>query len=85
MAILVVAETREHGLHPVSVEAIAAAGRFAGPVEVVVPGHDLEEACREASAYDVAGVTALGSSGPCVVHGRCVRQRARGFHLTAFA
>jgi electron transfer flavoprotein alpha subunit len=59
MGILVVGETRETGLHPVSVEAIAAAGRFDRPVEVVLPGHDLEEACREASAYDVAGVTAL--------------------------
>ena len=62
MAILVVAETREHELHPVSVEAIVAASRFGGPVEVVVPGHDIEEACREASAYDVANVTALVQS-----------------------
>ena len=30
MEILVVAETREHGLHPVSIEAIVAASRFGG-------------------------------------------------------
>jgi electron transfer flavoprotein alpha subunit len=59
MAILVVAEAREHGLHPVSVEAIAAARRFGGPAEVVLPGLDIDEACREASAYDVTSVTAL--------------------------
>jgi electron transfer flavoprotein alpha subunit len=59
MAILVVAETRESGLHPVSVEAIVAAGQLGGPIEVVVPGHDVDAACRDVSGYDLAGVTAL--------------------------
>ena len=60
MAILVVAETREHGLHPVSVEAIAAAARFGGPSKSSFPVTTSRTACREVSAYDVASVTALG-------------------------
>ena len=72
MAILVVGETRDQALHPVSIEAIAAAGRFGGPVEVVLPGHDIDEACREASIYDVASVTAL-------VHGNLEAYTADAF------
>jgi electron transfer flavoprotein alpha subunit len=59
MAALVVAETRDTGLHPVSIESIAAAERLEGSIEVVVPGHNVEAACREVSQYDVSGVTAL--------------------------
>ena len=58
MATLVVAETRENGLHPVSVETIAAAAQL-GSVEVVVLGGDVETACREVSAYEVVSVSAL--------------------------
>src|SRR5262245_59289993 len=59
MAILVVAETRESGLHPASVEAIVAARQLGGPIELVVPGHDVDAACHDVSGYDLAGVTAL--------------------------
>jgi electron transfer flavoprotein alpha subunit len=59
MAILVVAETRDGQLHPVSIEAIAAAMRIGGPIEVVVPDGEWSDASREVAAFDVAGVIAL--------------------------
>jgi electron transfer flavoprotein alpha subunit len=61
MAILVVAETRRGGLHPVSVEALVAAAGIGSPVHVVVPGDgaDAAAACEQLAAYAVDGVTAL--------------------------
>ena len=44
MAVLVVAETRDQGLHPVSIETVVAAARFGAPIEVVVPGADVDAA-----------------------------------------
>jgi electron transfer flavoprotein alpha subunit len=59
MPTIVVAETRGTGLHPVSIESIAAAERLGDAIEVVVPGHTIEAACQEVSQYGVSGVTAL--------------------------
>jgi electron transfer flavoprotein alpha subunit len=59
MSVLVVAETREHGVSPVSIEAIAAAATLGTPIDVVVPGGDVDGACQELAAYDVACVIAL--------------------------
>jgi electron transfer flavoprotein alpha subunit len=59
MSILVIAETRGQELHPVTIEAVAAAALIGGAVRVVVPGHGVEGACREVAAFDVAEVVAL--------------------------
>jgi electron transfer flavoprotein alpha subunit len=60
---LVIAETRDDGVTPSSIESIAAAALMSGPVAVVVPGASVDAACREIAAFDVASVTALEHPG----------------------
>ena len=59
MSVLVIAESNEAAVHPASIESLAAAALIGSPVCVVVPGHALDEVCRELAAFEVAEVVAL--------------------------